>query len=161
MQAGERQERQVELLMRFLPADDLALEPGQRDETERRRAAGVCGRGVCGGRCGALSGCEFAVRGGDSDELQRTGGVDHHARGKRPDFGVAAARVGPCLLSNRRLDQVDQRVEVGVGGGAVLARWPLRIAGVEALVGAENDVRLGAALLLRVTKRLVELGLGR
>ena len=43
-------------------------------------------------------------------------------RGEGADFGLAAAVFGPGFRGHRRDDQVDQRVEVGVGAAAHAAR---------------------------------------
>ena len=58
-------------------------------------------------------------RRGGFHQLERAGSVDHHAGGKRSHLGLAAAVLGPGVDGDRRLDQVDERIEVGVGGAAV------------------------------------------
>ena len=45
-------------------------------------------------------------------------GIDEHAAGERPDFRLAAAVLGPRLGGDGGLNQIDQRIEIGVGRGA-------------------------------------------
>ena len=125
-QPGEREHRRIERLMRRLPPRNFAFQSRQRNVSQRARLRGrlrVCVS--CRGGSRAALGGKYRGSVAPSTSAAACRRIDQHTAGKRSNFRLAAAVLRPRLGGDGRHNQVDQRIEIGVRGGAALAvvRW--------------------------------------
>src|ERR1043165_114126 len=117
--------------MRCLTASDLALEPRERNVAQRASLRCLPRLFQYGrGRCAALrgqNGSRICLR----LKPQHSSRVDQYATRKRANIRRTTTVLRPGVVRNRRFNQVDERVEISIGGSAALGTVRRHVVAVE------------------------------